>query len=1176
MAQKQQDMSERMQAYSDGILLEVDTAYEIARKARAKGYDPEDVPNIPLAKNLSERVEGLVSAAAPQLKGKGLPSRIQELEERHGKLDWRVALQVSLEVAKQKFCEFEDEKTAMEVGIRVGIAYLTLGVVASPLEGFVELKIRKRKTDGKDYFALMYSGPIRSAGGTAGAVSVLVADYIRNQMGYAPYDPTDEEVRRTVTELYDYHDRVTNLQYLPSEKEIMFLASKLPVQVDGDPSEKIEVSNYKDLDRIETNQIRSGHCLVMGECLAQKAPKVGKQLAKWGKDFSLENWDFIKEFIQIQNSVKSKQKTDDKKPTSKIAPNYTYIKDLVAGRPVLAHPLAPGGFRLRYGRARTGGYSSGAIHPATMHALNGYIGVGTQLKVERPGKATSITSCTSIEGPIVKLNGGDVVFLETEQQAREAKDHISEVLFLGDILFNYGDFLNRAHPLVPVGYCEEWWATETSKALSSATPDKKPALDEGRLERYLREPLRSKPSFKEALDISKSLGVPLHPRYTYHWKLLTGEELASLSSWARSAKPQSLSEGERKLVLPLSEDRKRLLEKIGAPHRVASNEYVVLEKDWCEAFVTQLGVDDVSGTALGVKEGETGLDLVNRLSSVKIRDKSGTFVGARMGRPEKAKVRRMTGNPHTLFPVGEEGGRLRSFQAAFQAGKITAEFPIFLCEQCKRHSPLGVCEVCDTRNKRLYHSETEGYVEEPPKDFRQGRTYEKRSIPIPEMFSHFMKKLGNQDLPDLIKGVKGTSNKDHIPEHPLKGVIRAKHEVYVNKDGTTRYDGTQLPLTQFKPSEVGTSVEKLRSLGYTHDVDGKPLESDGQLLELKPQDLVLPGCKDAPDDGADVVLLNVARFVDEMLEKMYGLEPYYNLSSSEDLAGHLIMMLAPHTSAGIVGRIVGFSHTQGLFAHPMLHAATRRDCDGDEASVSLLLDGLLNFSRQFLPNTRGATQDAPLVLTSRVVPSEVDDMLFDLDVVRTYPLELYEAASEYKNPWDVKIEVVNERLNMPAQYEGYWFTHDTDTINAGVLCSSYKILPSMQEKLQGQMILADRIRAVDAADVAKLVIEKHLIRDIKGNLRKFSTQEFRCVKCNQKYRRPPLAGKCLTSGCSGRLLFTISEGSIVKYLEPAMSLAESYSLPSYICQTLELTKNRVEENFGKEKEKQEGLARWFG
>ena len=71
----------------------------------------------------------------------------------------------------------------MEIGIRVGFAYHTLGTVASPLEGFTNLKIRKRQ-DGKDYIAVFYSGPIRSAGGTGASVSVLITDYIRKKMGF--------------------------------------------------------------------------------------------------------------------------------------------------------------------------------------------------------------------------------------------------------------------------------------------------------------------------------------------------------------------------------------------------------------------------------------------------------------------------------------------------------------------------------------------------------------------------------------------------------------------------------------------------------------------------------------------------------------------------------------------------------------------------------------------------------------------------------------------------------------------------------------------------------------------------------------------------------------------------------------------------------------------------------
>ena len=123
------------------------------------------------------------------------------------------------------------------------------------------------------------------------------------------------------------------------------------------------------------------------------------------------------------------------------------------------------------------------------------------------------------------------------------------------------------------------------------------------------------------------------------------------------------------------------------------------------------------------------------------------------------------------------------------------------------------------------------------------------------------------------------------------------------------------------------------------------------------------------------------------------------------------------------------------------------------------------------------------------------------------------------------------------------------------------------------MELVEKIRATDKDDVARLIIERHLIRDIKGNLRQFSMQQFRCVKCNEKHRRPPLQGAC--TKCSGKLIFTISEGGIIKYLEPAMQLATKYNVPAYVRHSLELTKMHIESIFGKETEKQEDLQKWF-
>jgi DNA polymerase II large subunit len=1176
------ELSPDTQKYFERVEKEVTKAYDVASKARKKGFDPTEKPELPLAKNMFERVEGLISVVAPQIKGTGIPKRIAALEKKYGSLDWRVALTIAREVAEEKFCKFSDKKTAIEIGIRVGFAYLTLGTVSSPLEGFVELKIKKRK-DGKEFLALCYSGPVRSAGGTAAAVSVLLSDYLRKSFGFEPYDPTEEEIRRMSTELYDYHERVTNLQYLPTKEEIEFLIKHLPVQIDGDPSEKIEVSNYKDLPRIETNRIRSGVCLVVGESVAQKAKKVYARLSKWAKDFDMEHWSFLKEFLELQKKMKAKGKIEEK--NAKIAPVYTYIEDLVAGRPVLTHPLRVGGFRLRYGRSRTSGYSAAALNPATTHILNDYIAIGTQLKVERPGKAATITTCDTIEGPTVKLDDGTVIRLETTQKAKEASGRVTEILFLGDILFNYGDFFNRAHTLLPAGYCEEWWIQEVEKAtvnmFGTIDFDKLSELVElpkGALEVLFKNPLTSKLTAQAALAFSDKLSVPLYPRYAYYWSTISTDQLRTLVKLVEKAKIVKEEDKIQKIVLPLEQEPKRVLELLGIPHVIATNEFIVIEKDDALAFMASLGLAPQTKTEdllniIKENSAKNPLEIVNLMSKIKIRDKAGIFIGARMGRPEKAKMRKLTGSPHVLFPVGEQGGKLRSFQSAFDSGKITSDFPIFICPNCKNQTVFGVCEKCSTKTKRAYYCNTCGILDKEKCQHGPAATYKKQDLNIKQIFNDVVKNLNLNAYPDLIKGVRGTSNKDHSPEHLAKGILRAKHEVTVNKEGTIRYDMTQLPITHFKPSEVRTPIEKLKELGYEKDIHGKPLENPDQVLELKTQDIILPACESSPDLGADKIIFKISKFIDELLTNFYGLEPFYKFKSEEDIAGTLAVALAPHTSAGIICRVIGFSQTQGFLAHPLLHATTRRDCDGDEASIMLLLDALINFSRSYLPNNRGSTQDAALVLTSRSIPSEVDDMVFDMDVAWKYPLEFYEACLKYKMPWDVEIEQLGKRLGTELQYEKMGFTHNTRSINAGVKCSSYKTLPSMEEKLLGQMNLAEKIRAVDTEDVARLVIEKHFIRDIKGNLRKFSMQQFRCVNCNEKYRRPPLIGKC--TKCDGKIIFTISEGSIIKYLEPAISMAEKYNLPPYLKLSLELTKRRVEDVFGKEKERQEGLGKWF-
>ncbi len=1165
-----------MRQYFEEIDLKTKNAYSVAEQARKQGFDPEDRVDIPLAIDMAERVEGLVSAISPQIKGTGIPKRLRELEKQYDVLDWRISLIIALEIAQEKFCTFKDKLEAMETGIRVGFAYHTLGTVASPLEGFTNLKVRKRR-DGKEYLALLYSGPIRSAGGTGASVSVIIADYVRKQMGYDVYDPTEEEVKRTIIEIYDYHERITNLQYLPSEKEIMFLVNNVPVQIDGEPSEDIEVSNYKFLERIETNRIRNGPCLVIGECLAQKAVKLWKQLSKWGNDFGMEHWSFLENFITVQKEIKSKGRIT--RGDKRIGPDYTFMADLIAGRPILTYPMRYGGFRLRYGRTRTSGFSSYAIHPATMHVLDKYLAVGTQLKLERPGKAATLTSCDFIEGPIVMLQNGSVLQLNDEKEAKRVAREVKEILYLGDILINYGDFFNRGHPLVQPGYCEEWWGLELEEAVNIycdnnyKTAESFIGISSSRLKGFVEHPFINHPSLSEAVTISKKLQIPLHPCYIFYWTAITPEDFEKLVTWFGNAAIIEEGGHAKKLVLPYQQEQKKFLENIGMPHLLVQHEFVVLEGQIAEAAILFFPNSEVSNEISGGIDSKTDdiLSLLEKCTGLKIMDKAGIFIGARMGRPEKAKLRKLKGSPSVLFPIGEEGGRLRSFQAALETGVVTSDFPNYYCTACRLESIFKICGKCSKLCSLRYSCKTCGLLDTNICPHGKAQPYSNRKIDIKEAYEAAAAKTKIKVIPENLRGVRGTSNKGHVIEHLAKGILRAKYDICVNKDGTTRYDMTQLGITHFRPKEIGLSISRAGELGYTKDCHGNEISSEEQVFEIKPQDIILPSGFESTNEGAGKVLLRIAKFIDDLLQNLYNAPPFYNLTDEEDLIGHLVLGIAPHTSAAIVGRIIGFSRTQGFYAHPMFHAAMRRDLDGDESSIILMMDALLNFSRQYLPDHRGSAQDACLVMTSRLNPAEVDDMVFDLDVAWSYQLEFYRSCMNSRN--DFKIEKIGDRLNTYRQYEEMGYTHETSSINAGVLCSAYKTIPTMEEKLRGQMELAKKIRAVDAADVAKLVIEKHFLKDIKGNLRRFSTQEFRCSKCNERFRRPSLHGKC--DKCDGKLMFTVSEGSVVKYLETSLNLAYTYETPLYLKRSLEVTKRRIEGVFGREGDKQTGLTKWF-
>jgi DNA polymerase II large subunit len=416
----------------------------------------------------------------------------------------------------------------------------------------------------------------------------------------------------------------------------------------------------------------------------------------------------------------------------------------------------------------------------------------------------------------------------------------------------------------------------------------------------------------------------------------------------------------------------------------------------------------------------------------------------------------------------------------------------------------------------------------------------------------------------MVKGVKGLTNETKTAEFLEKGLLRAKYDLSVFKDGTIRFDATNAPLTHFKPIEVRVPIDRLREMGYCCDERGEPLTNPEQICELKIQDVIIP-------DGCARYFVQVAGFIDELLEKVYGHEPYYKIKNFDDLVGHLIIGLAPHTSVGILGRIIGFTDLNLCYAHPLWHSAKRRDCDGDEDTLMLALDTLINFSKVFLPVHIGGIMDAPLFIIPMVNPTEVQRQAHEFDVASAYPLEFYEKSLERASARNVNgmIGVVKDRLGSESQFEGFGYTIAVSDINMGNKDSMYKKLAKMTDKLNSQLMLAEKIEAVDAKRVAWKVLTTHFMRDISGNLRAFTTQGFRCKDCNKKFRRMPLRGKC--TECNGDLTLTVYRGGIEKYLQAAEDLIHRYDLPSYYSQRLTMVREEIDSLFEGKKPKQVSL-----
>jgi DNA polymerase II large subunit len=1086
--------------YFARIEAEVGRAYAAAEEARRVGLDPETIPEIPRAQDMAGRVEKLLG----HLPLEGISAEIRVLLVDHNREE--VAVEMARRLARDT-ARAPELEARLDMALRVGLAILTEGILVAPLEGLAEVHVR---TDaGSPYLELYFAGPIRAAGGTAQALCVLLADLVRRDARLGPYVPQPKEIERYKEELPLYK-HLQHLQYEPTAEEVELVVRGVPVCISGEATEADnEVSAFRDLPRVPTNGVRGGACLVIAEGLCQKAAKLQKIVDR----LEVPGWEFLAKL--------GRQKSAD----GEAGHGPKYLHEALGGRPILAYPKRPGGFRLAYGRARTCGIAACAVNPATMVVLRKFVAIGTQVKLEYPGKATAMALCDTIEGPIVELDDGSLVEVHDPVRAEALLDRIRRIVDLGELLVPFGEFLENNRSLEPGAY--------TLPAHLEAMRAAGAPIDARAFQ----------PSYAEAVETARAFSVALHPRFNLFWHDLTAGEIRRLSAHIESHGRWS----EGTLRLTADPDWHETFLRLGVLLTPEAEGHWRIGERSAWALVGGLGLSvDPSGPAgllrnVALPEPDAftePLALVSHLAQVEVRARAPSRVGARIGRPEKARQRKMKPNVHALFPVGDAGGVQRSVSEAARrtiGNGIPTALGTRVCPACGTRSIWALC-TCRT------HTRATGEVGV-------------QSFPIAPQWANALERMQLRKIPE-VKGVKGLTSRGKVPEPLEKGVLRAFHGISVYQDGTARFDLTDLPLTHFRPREIGLSVSAAHALGYDTDVRGDPLTDPEQLLELQIQDVIV-------SNSCGRYLTHLAQFVDDELVRIYGLPPYYRVQKPEELPGAILVALAPHTSGGVAGRLIGYTEAEGCFAHPLFHAAKRRNCDGDEDSVTLLMDSLLNFSRAFLPESRGALMDKPLVLTTRLDPSEVDKEAHNLDIALAYPNALDWSAARQTSAKEVEpsVDMVSHHLGTPSARRGYGFTHDTGDIAGGPVFSAYREAGSMAGIVEQSLTLTAQLRSVDVADAVMLVLNSHFLPDLMGNMKSFATQKFRCKVCNTSYRRPPLSQRCsaLRAGrrCDGELLPTVFEGAVRKYLGLSQRLANTPGVTPYLRQRIELLESSL-------------------
>ena len=263
---KEVNMPEYYLNYQHEILNNVQRNFELATKARRMGLDVSDRVEPKIAYDLADRVAKMHNI--------DIADRLRALLSHTTKE--KATLKIAEEIALGEY-GIGDLRTRLDNAVRVSLAVMTEGVTVAPLQGIADVQL-KNNANGSQYLSVSFAGPIRSAGGTEAALTMLIADHIRKVAGVDKYiaNSYDDETGRFVEELRIYEREVGNFQFKILDEDVVKCITNLPVELDGVDTDPVEVVGHRGMNRISTDRVGGGTLRVINDGLIGRSRKLLK------------------------------------------------------------------------------------------------------------------------------------------------------------------------------------------------------------------------------------------------------------------------------------------------------------------------------------------------------------------------------------------------------------------------------------------------------------------------------------------------------------------------------------------------------------------------------------------------------------------------------------------------------------------------------------------------------------------------------------------------------------------------------------------------------------------------------------------------------------------------------------------------------------------------------------